>query len=110
PALPGAADPGRVSPTARTLLLSSGPAAVVRSTLPAVSARGTEITGRFYSAMFAAHPELRHLFNQGNQANGEQRRALAGSVAAFAEPLVPPDPATPVQQVLPRLAHQPGPP
>src|SRR5690606_12637971 len=81
-------------------------AAVVRSTLPAVSAHGTEITGRFYSAMFAAHPELRHLFNQGNQANGEQRRALAGSVAAFAEHLVSPDSATPFQQMLSRIAHK----
>src|SRR5690606_11992077 len=106
PALPGAAEPGRVSPTGRTLMLSSDHAAVVRSTLPAVSAHGTEITGRFYSAMFAAHPELRHLFNQGNQANGEQSRALAGSVAAFAEHLVSPDSATPFQQMLSRIAHK----
>lgn len=87
-------------------MLSSDHAAIVRSTLPAVGARGTEITGRFYSAMFAAHPELRHLFNQGNQANGEQRRALAGSVAAFAEHLVSPDSATPFQQMLSRIAHK----
>ncbi|NYD44401.1 ferredoxin-NADP reductase [Actinomadura luteofluorescens] len=47
--------------------------------------------------MFAAHPELRNLFNQGNQANGEQRRALAGSVAAFAE-------HTPVAAMIDHLA------
>ncbi|TDC02830.1 globin domain-containing protein, partial [Actinomadura bangladeshensis] len=87
-------------------MLSSDHADIVRATLPAVGANGVEITGRFYSAMFAAHPELRHLFNQGNQANGEQRRALAGSVAAFAGHLVNPDSGTPFQQMLPRIAHK----
>ncbi|GAA1822740.1 globin domain-containing protein [Actinomadura chokoriensis] len=87
-------------------MLSSDHADIVRATLPAVGANGAEITGRFYSAMFAAHPELRHLFNQGNQANGEQRRALAGSVAAFAGHLVNPDSGTPFQQMLPRIAHK----
>jgi nitric oxide dioxygenase len=87
-------------------MLSSDHADIVRATLPAVGANGVEITGRFYSAMFAAHPELRHLFNQGNQANGEQRQALAGSVAAFAGHLVDPDSATPFQQMLPRIAHK----
>jgi nitric oxide dioxygenase len=87
-------------------MLSSDHADIVRTTLPAVGAHGIEITGRFYSAMFAAHPELRHLFNQGNQANGEQRQALAGSVAAFAAHLVSPDSATPFQQMLSRIAHK----
>ncbi|MEU8632578.1 globin domain-containing protein [Amycolatopsis sp. NPDC048633] len=35
--------------------------------------------------MFADHPELLDLFNRGNQANGDQRRALAGAVVAYAE-------------------------
>jgi nitric oxide dioxygenase len=87
-------------------MLSSDHAETVRATLPAVGANGVEITGRFYSAMFAAHPELRHVFNQGNQANGEQRQALAGSVAAFAAHLVNPDSGTPFQQMLPRIAHK----
>lgn len=69
-------------------MLSSDHADTVRATLAAVGADGVEITGRFYSALFDAHPELRHVFNQGNQANGEQRQALAGSVAAFAAHLV----------------------
>ncbi|MFA1541996.1 globin domain-containing protein [Actinomadura monticuli] len=87
-------------------MLSSDHAEIVRATLPAVGANGVEITGRFYDAMFAAHPELRHLFNQGNQANGEQRQALAGSVAAFAAHLVDPAAGTPFQQMLPRIAHK----
>ena len=39
----------------------------------------------FYRRMFSAHPELeRNLFNRGNQAQGDQQRALAGSIAAYA--------------------------
>ncbi|MFV2177852.1 globin domain-containing protein [Actinomadura sp. LOL_016] len=87
-------------------MLSSDHAETVRATLPAVAAHGVEITGEFYDAMFAAHPELRNLFNQGNQANGDQRRALAGSVAAFAEHLVTPDSAVPFQQIMSRIAHK----
>ncbi|MGI5200766.1 globin domain-containing protein [Spirillospora sp. CA-108201] len=87
-------------------MLSSDHAEVVRATLPAVTANGAAITGGFYAAMFAAHPELRNLFNQGNQANGEQRRALAGSVAAFAEHLVTEESAVPFQRILSRIAHK----
>ncbi|MBE1536551.1 globin domain-containing protein [Actinomadura algeriensis] len=87
-------------------MLSSDHAEIVRATLPAVVAHGVEITGEFYDSMFVAHPELRNLFNQGNQANGEQRRALAGSVAAFAEHLVTPDSGVPFQQIMSRIAHK----
>ncbi|MEU8347609.1 nitric oxide dioxygenase [Actinomadura meyerae] len=87
-------------------MLSSDHAETVRATLPAVGAHGVQITGRFYDSMFEAHPELRHVFNQGNQANGEQRQALAGSVAAFAAHLVDPGSTTPFQQMLPRIAHK----
>ncbi|WP_299535926.1 globin domain-containing protein [uncultured Streptomyces sp.] len=66
-------------------MLSEQSVPVVRATLPAVGAAIGEIADRFYSRLFVAHPELlRDFFNRGNQANGEQRRALAGSIAAFA--------------------------
>ena len=38
--------------------------------------------------MFNAHPELLRVFNQGNQATGEQSKALAGSVVAYAVHLI----------------------
>src|ERR1017187_1814446 len=41
--------------------------------------------------MFAAHPELLRVFNEGNQATGEQSRALAASVVAYAVQLIDPD-------------------
>jgi ferredoxin-NADP reductase/hemoglobin-like flavoprotein len=87
------------------MLLSPESAEIVRATLPAVVAHGTEITGRFYPSMFAAHPELLDLFNRGNQANGEQRQALAASVVAFAEHLLG-ESTTPFEPVLARIAHK----
>jgi nitric oxide dioxygenase len=70
-------------------MLSAESSAVVRATLPAVAEAIDEITTVFYRRMFAAHPELeRDLFNRGNQAQGDQQRALAGSIAAYATLLV----------------------
>jgi nitric oxide dioxygenase len=70
-------------------MLSERSTPVVRATLPAVHGALDDIAALFYEKLFAAHPELlRDLFNRGNQANGEQRRALAGSIAAFATLLV----------------------
>ncbi|GAA3222189.1 globin domain-containing protein [Nonomuraea helvata] len=70
-------------------MLSPESAAVVRASLPVIGGAIEDIAARFYATMFAEHPELqRNLFNRGNQANGEQRSALAGSIAAFAGLLV----------------------
>ncbi|GAA4977792.1 FAD-binding oxidoreductase [Yinghuangia aomiensis] len=87
-------------------MLSEQSIPVVRATLPAVGAALGEITPRFYARMFAAHPELlRDLFNRGNQANGEQQQALAGSIAAFATLLVERPEARP-DAMLARIAHK----
>ncbi|MFJ6378948.1 globin domain-containing protein [Kitasatospora sp. NPDC092039] len=87
-------------------MLSAKSAEVIEATLPVVGAAIGDITPRFYDRMFAAHPELlRDLFNRGNQANGSQREALAGSIAAFATALV----ANPDQRpdaMLARIAHK----
>ncbi|WP_440104673.1 globin domain-containing protein [Streptosporangium sp. H16] len=70
-------------------MLSPDSAVIVRATLPAVGGAIQDISARFYKMMFTDHPELlRELFNRGNQANGEQQSALAGSIAAFAAILV----------------------
>ncbi|MFF5789002.1 globin domain-containing protein [Streptomyces sp. NPDC012693] len=87
-------------------MLSEQAVPVVRATLPAVGGALDEITERFYGRLFAAHPELlRGLFNRGNQANGEQRKALAGSVAAFAVALLDHPDARP-DVMLSRIAHK----
>ncbi|MFF3326001.1 globin domain-containing protein [Streptomyces sp. NPDC002889] len=66
-------------------MLSERSVPVVRATLPVVGAAIGDIAELFYRKLFDDRPELlRDLFNRGNQANGEQRKALAGSIAAFA--------------------------
>jgi nitric oxide dioxygenase len=64
-------------PEQRTSPLSEQSEAVVKATAPVVVEKAEEITARFYPKMFADHPELLRLFNQGNQATGEQSQALA---------------------------------
>ncbi|MFE6865868.1 globin domain-containing protein [Kitasatospora sp. NPDC057692] len=87
-------------------MLSAKSAEVVEATLPAVGGAIGDITPLFYDKMFAAHPELlRDLFNRGNQANGSQRQALAGSIAAFATALIAAPDSRP-DALLARIAHK----
>ncbi|WP_405910409.1 FAD-binding oxidoreductase [Streptomyces sp. NBC_00828] len=87
-------------------MLSAESAALVRATLPAVAGALDEITTRFYGAMFRDRPELLDgMFNRGNQASGAQRRALAGSIAAFATALLD-APDTRPDTLLARIAHK----
>ena len=73
-----------------TELLSASARAVVAATAGVVAEHAEQITAVFYPKMFAEHPELLRIFNQGNQATGEQSRALASSVVAYAVHLVDP--------------------
>src|SRR3954470_15284446 len=79
---------------------------VIEATLPVVGENIGEIAERFYQHMFTEHPELLDgLFNRGNQAEGTQQRALAGSVAVFASALVTHPDRLPYQ-LLSRVAHK----
>lgn len=87
-------------------MLSEQSAATVRATLPAVGGAIGDIAERFYARLFEAHPELlRDLFNRGNQADGSQKQALAGSIAAFASHLVN-NPDQRPDVMLHRIAHK----
>ncbi|MEU0570772.1 globin domain-containing protein [Nonomuraea sp. NPDC005983] len=87
-------------------MLSVETAEVIRATLPVVGESLDTITARFYETMFAERPELLDgLFNRGNQRNGEQRRALAGSIAAFAGMLLEHPDERP-DALLSRIAHK----
>lgn len=87
-------------------MLSEKSAPVIRATLPVVAENIDEIARRFYEHLFGAHPELLDgTFNRGNQAEGTQQRALAGSVAAFAVALVDHPDRLP-EELLNRVAHK----
>ncbi|WP_072691425.1 globin domain-containing protein [Rhodococcus marinonascens] len=87
-------------------MLSPTSTEVIRATLPVVGAAISDITTLFYRKMFDAHPELeRDLFNRGNQAQGEQQKALAGAIAAFAALQLEPDQAR-VDLILSRIANK----
>ncbi|HEX7212051.1 MAG TPA: globin domain-containing protein [Propionibacteriaceae bacterium] len=91
--------------TPSTSLLSDRALSVVQATAPVVAAHADEITAHFYPRMFAAHPELLRVFNQGNQATGEQSKALAGSVVAYAVQLIDPE-APSFDHVMRRIAYK----
>jgi len=86
-------------------LLSPQALEVVQATAATVAAHADEITAHFYPRMFAAHPELLRIFNQGNQATGEQSKALAGSVVAYAVQLIDPE-APSFDHVMRRIAFK----
>jgi hemoglobin-like flavoprotein len=70
-------------------MLSDRSRPIVQATLPVVADNIPEIARRFYRHMSEGNPELLDgIFNRGNQAEGTQQVALAGSLAAFASALV----------------------
>lgn len=91
--------------TSKSSLLSPASLEIVKATAGVVAEHADQITATFYPRMFAAHPELLRVFNQGNQANGEQSRALAGSVVAYAVQLIDPD-APSFDHVMRRIAYK----
>ena len=87
-------------------MLSDKSRPVIEATLPLVGSRIGAITPKFYSRLFAAHPELMDgLFSRSNQRSGDQQQALAGSIAAFATHLVS-NPGSLPETVLSRIAHR----
>lgn len=94
------------TPETKAVHLSPEHEATIKATLPIVGAHINEITPIFYNKMFTAHPELlRDTFNRGNQKQGEQQKALAASIAVFAQMLVDPNAPDPVE-MLSRIGHK----
>jgi nitric oxide dioxygenase len=91
--------------SAANSLLSSRSEAVIKATAAVVAEHAEQITACFYPRMFAERPELLRLFNKGNQATGEQSRALAASVVAYAVQLIDPE-APSFDHVLRRIAYK----
>lgn len=69
---------------------------IVKSTVPFLKAQGLALTQHFYKRMFLHNPELKNLFNMGNQQNSKQQTALAMAVLAYAEHIDHPEVLLPV--------------
>lgn len=66
------------------MMLSAKSKPYIDASVPVLREHGLAITSVFYKNMFEAHPELKNLFNMGNQANGSQQQSLAAAVFAYA--------------------------
>jgi len=75
----------------------------IKSTIPTLAEHGEAITKRFYEMMFVDHPELKHVFNQANQKQGTQPRALANTVYAAAQYI---DNLEAIVPVVKQIAHK----
>ena len=76
---------------------------MIDASVPVLREHGLAITRVFYSNMFSEHPELKHVFNMGNQANGAQQQSLAAAVFAYAANISQPAALAPVVE---RIAHK----
>ncbi len=65
-------------------MISEKNIAIVKSTAPVLQEHGETLTRHFYKRMFTHNPEVAPFFNPANQAAGNQQRALAGAIAAYA--------------------------
>ncbi|MET1027575.1 MAG: globin domain-containing protein, partial [Dongiaceae bacterium] len=76
---------------------------LVKATVPVLQQHGEALTRHFYRRMFDHNPELKHLFNQAHQQNGQQQQALALAILAYAQNID--DPAV-LMPVLRRVGHK----
>ncbi|MFT5716889.1 MAG: nitric oxide dioxygenase [Oleiphilaceae bacterium] len=84
-------------------MLSQATIDTVKSTTSLLEENGEAITTYFYKRLFEQHPALKNVFNQVNQKRGDQPRALADAVLAYANNLHNIEALVPVVQ---RIAHK----
>ncbi|KQB52235.1 dihydropteridine reductase [Pseudomonas endophytica] len=65
-------------------MLTAQDRAIVKSTVPLLESGGEALMTHFYKMMLTEYPQVRPLFNQANQASGDQPRALANGVLMYA--------------------------
>lgn len=58
---------------------------LIKATVPVLREHGVALTSHFYQRMFTHNPELKNIFNMGNQQKGKQQLSLALAVLAYAE-------------------------
>jgi len=84
-------------------MISAASRPYIDASVPVLREHGPAITRTFYASMLAAHPELRNLFNMGNQASGAQQQALASALFAYAANI---DNAAALGPVVSRIVHK----
>ncbi len=55
---------------------------IMKSIVPILQEKGTEITTNFYETMFKNNPEVKPMFDMSKQKSGEQPLALANAILA----------------------------
>ncbi|PIT12820.1 NO-inducible flavohemoprotein [Snodgrassella alvi] len=58
---------------------------LVQATIPTLQQHGVELTRYFYNRMLSNNPDLKEIFNLGNQRNDAQPQALASAILAYAQ-------------------------
>jgi nitric oxide dioxygenase len=81
-------------------MLSQTQLELVKSTAPVLREHGETLTRHFYTRMFHHNPELKPIFNMGNQQSGVQQQALAAAVTAYAENIENPTVLMPVLKMV----------
>ena len=66
------------------MVLSPQEATLVKGSIPALRSHGETITFTFYSNLIRVNPDLNNIFNDVNQTNGKQPRALTSIILAYA--------------------------
>lgn len=84
-------------------MLSTAAKPYIDASVPVLREHGLTITSVFYTNMLKAHPELKNLFNMGNQANGSQQQSLASAVFAYAANI---DNVASLAPVIERIVHK----
>jgi nitric oxide dioxygenase len=65
-------------------MISGKTIGIVKATAPVVAVHAEAITRRFYTLMFTGDPITKAYFNPAHQQAGDQQRALAGAICAYA--------------------------
>jgi nitric oxide dioxygenase len=66
-------------------MLSENTLVIIESTIPVLEKNGEALVHHFYQRMLSHQPELKHLFNATHQETGQQAKALASAVLAYAK-------------------------
>lgn len=66
-------------------MISTEQIELIKGTVPVLREHGVALTSHFYSRMLSHNPELKNVFNLGNQGSGKQQLSLALAVLAYAE-------------------------